>query len=59
MKRIIFIHFIHFFNCLEIKNQYSLNKIIQDLNLFLKINVIILKTHKHHGYEDKTPYNCS
>lgn len=28
-------------------------------NFFLKINVIILKTHKHHGYEDKTPYNCS
>lgn len=56
MKRIIFIHFL---NCLEIKNQYSLKEIIQDLNFFLKINVIILKTHKHHGYEDKTPYNCS
>lgn len=52
-------HFYTFFQLPGNKKPVFSKKIIQDLNLFLKINVIILKTHKHHGYEDKTPYNCS
>lgn len=54
-----FYTFYTFFQLPRNKKPVFSKKIIQDLNLFLKINVIILKTHKHHGYEDKTPYNCS